>query len=355
MVMADRYSREHAEPLEGALPPLALDRHRIVNSAAFRRLQYKTQVFVSPGEDHFRTRMTHTLEVAHLARLLATALKLDADLAEVVALAHDLGHPPFGHAGERALAACMAEYGGYEHNAHSLRVVEQLEHPYPSFPGLNLTRAVRECLAKHTTQYDQPGPHALQDGRPPPPESQAAALADRLAYALHDLQDGVYAGLIEPEALNALELWREASQVSSESHVFSKRENRADPAAARRQLRPTIDHILRRLMKDLVKGSRDGAVRLSAEREKELTALGEFLLKNVYQNERLIRMDHKGRRILTAVFEAYVDEPRLLPPRYHKRVAEQGVHRVACDYVAGMTDRFCQSEHARLFDPRMEA
>ncbi|NUQ49753.1 MAG: dNTP triphosphohydrolase, partial [Phycisphaerae bacterium] len=212
MVKADRFSREHPEPLAETLSPLELDRHRIVNAAAFRRLQYKTQVFVAPEEDHFRTRMTHTLEVAHLARLLAAALRLDFGLAEVVALAHDLGHPPFGHAGERALADCMAAHGGYEHNRHALRVVEHLEHPYPDFPGLNLTRVVRECLAKHTTRYDLPGPHPLQDGRPPPPEGQVAALADRLAYALHDLQDGVYAGVIEPAALDELAIWRRARQ-----------------------------------------------------------------------------------------------------------------------------------------------
>ncbi|MBW7906528.1 MAG: dNTP triphosphohydrolase [Phycisphaerae bacterium] len=357
MVKADRFSREHPEPLAETLSPLELDRHRIVNAAAFRRLQYKTQVFVAPEEDHFRTRMTHTLEVAHLARLLAAALRLDFGLAEVVALAHDLGHPPFGHAGERALADCMAAHGGYEHNRHALRVVEHLEHPYPDFPGLNLTRVVRECLAKHTTRYDLPGPHPLQDGRPPPPEGQVAALADRLAYALHDLQDGVYAGVIEPAALDELAIWRRARQDAG--HAAGA----ADPAperqpdravAVRRRLRPIVDRIVLRLVRDAAESSSPARVSLSAACEHELAALGEFLQARLYRQERLMRMDSKGRRVLTAVFEAYVREPRLLPTRYYQRVAVQGAQRVACDYVAGMTDRFCQREHARLFDARME-
>jgi dGTPase len=177
---------------------LVVDRQRVVHSAAFRRLQHKTQVFVAPDTDHFRTRLTHTLEVAHLARCMAERLGLVPDLAEVVALAHDLGHPPFGHAGERALRACLRDHGGFEHNQHTLRIVEELEHPYPEFRGLNLTHAVRECLAKHATPYDQPGEHPLRDGRPPPPEGLVVDLADRLTYALHDLQDGLYAGLVNP-------------------------------------------------------------------------------------------------------------------------------------------------------------
>ncbi|HMQ16802.1 MAG TPA: dNTP triphosphohydrolase [Phycisphaerae bacterium] len=377
MVTADRFSREHPEPLAEALSPLELDRHRIVNSAAFRRLQYKTQVFVAPEEDHYRTRMTHTLEVAHLARLLAAALRLDVGLAEVVALAHDLGHPPFGHAGERALADCMAAHGGDEHKRHTPRVVEHLEHPYPDFPGLNLTRVVRECLAKHTTRYDHPGPHPLQDGQPPPPEGQVAALADRLAYALHDLQDGVYAGVIEPAALDELAIWRRAQQDAGHApgaaapapdraperaperapdRAPERAPDRAPERAidVRRRLRPIVDRIVLRLVRDAAESRSGARVSLSAACEHELAALGEFLQAHLYRQQRLMRMDSKGRRVLTAVFEAYVREPRLLPTRYYQRVAAQGAERVACDYVAGMTDRFCQREHARLFDPRME-
>lgn len=349
--------REHPDPLADHLPPHVADRHRIVHSAAFRRLEYKTQVFVALEGDHFRTRMTHTLEVAHLARCLAHGLECNAELAEVVALAHDLGHPPFGHAGERALDECVRSSGqpglaAFEHNAHSLRVVEYLEHPYPTFRGLNLTRVVRECLAKHSTLYDRPGSHALQDGRPAPLEGQIAALADRLAYGLHDLQDGLYAGLIEPGDLDAVELWRDAYEGPSPL---------AGPAW-RACLRPAIDRIQQRLLLDALResrrriecGERASAIGLSAEMDARLADLERFLLRNLYRHGRLVRMDAKARRIIAAVFDAYVQEPRLMPPRFARRVHEQGPVRVVIDYIAGMTDRYCLQEHARLFDPRME-
>jgi dGTPase len=336
--------REHPDPLAEVDAPLLVDRQRIVHSAAFRRLEYKTQVFVALEGDHYRTRMTHTLEVANLARRLARALGHDADLAEVVALAHDLGHPPFGHAGERALDECLRSAGGFEHNLHSLRVVDYLEHPYPLFRGLNLTRAVRECLAKHSTQFDKPGPHPLQDGRPPPPEGHVAALADRLAYGLHDLQDGLYAGLIEPSQLDDVGLWRAAYEGPAAG----------DGPAWRRHLRPTVERMQHALVTDVLAFARDaGRVGLSPAVDASMRELEAFLLHHLYRHHRLVRMDTKARRIVSAVFEAYVAEPALLPRRYAERVAEQGAERVAADYVAGMTDRFCADEHARLFDPRV--
>lgn len=353
-------SREHADALADDLPPLVVDRQRIVHSAAFRRLQYKTQVFVALQSDHYRTRLTHTLEVAHLARCLAEALGLNVDLAEAVALAHDLGHPPFGHAGEQALNECTQDHGGFEHNVHALRVVEYLEHPYPTFRGLNLTRCVRECLAKHTTRYDRPGPHPLQDERPPPPEGQVAALADRLAYGLHDLQDGAYAGLVEPKQLQGLDLWRSAY------------DGPARPAghAWRARLRPAIDRMQSMLIEDAVAetrrrlaehgGGRGAAVQrasvqtvaLSPQMGERVRELEAFLLDHVYRHEQLVQMDGKAHRVITAVFNAYVERPQLMPPRFAGRVAEQGVQRVAADYMAGMTDRFCSQEHARVLKRR---
>ena len=340
-------SREHQDPLADTLPPLVLDRQRIVHSAALRRLLRKTQVFVALEDDHFRTRMTHTLEVAHLARCLVEKLGLNADLAEVVALAHDLGHPPFGHAGEEALRDCMKDHGGFEHNQHTLRIVEELEHPYPHFRGLNLTRVVRSCLAKHHTRYDQPGKHPLQDGRPPPPEGFVVALADRVAYGLHDLQDGLYAGLFDPAGLNQIELWRTAYDGPPLN----------SPQAWRGHLRPTIDRILATLIADAVESTRghgDVAVRLSAEAERRLVELDRFLFDNVYRSDRLVRADAEARRVVTAMFESYVSQPRLMPPRYSGRVAVQGAHRVVTDYLAGMTDRYCLQEHARLFKARVD-
>lgn len=369
-----RLLREHEDPYARDAAPLAVDRERIVHSSAFRRLQYKTQVFVILEDDHFRTRLTHTLEVAHLAgriaeRLARTGTAVDPLLAEVVALGHDLGHPPFGHAGERALDECLQSHTGgrerFEHNAHSLRVVEYLEHPYPDFRGLNLTRVVRECMAKHTTQFDRPGAHPLQDGRPPPLEGRVAALADRLAYTLHDLQDGLYSGLISPGELGEITLWREA---------YDGPDPDADQAW-RGWLRPAVERIQSALIDDAVgalsaaeagsagvsesagiMGSAgvSPASEMSTEMEREFGALSGLLVQRLYRNPRLVRMDSKARRVLREVYEAYVREPALLPPRFARRVESQGAARVAADYVAGMTDRFCVQEHGRLFDPKMD-
>lgn len=334
-------SREYPDPLADGQSPLVVDRQRIIHSAAFRRLQHKTQVFVAPQSDHFRTRLTHTLEVAHLARVLAAALHLDADLAEVVALAHDLGHPPFGHAGERALAACLRDLGGFEHNRHTLRIVEWLEHPYPEFRGLNLTRAVRHCLAKHHTPYDRPGDHPLQDGPPPPPEGIVVDLADRLAFALHDVQDGLYAELLTIESLQSLPLWRSAYQGPVATDAW------------RGHLRPAIDRLQRLFIEDVVQAGTPATgspPRLSPDLTAQLDELAGFLHKHVYQCPWLQQADAQACRILSAVFEAYVAHPDELPPHFRQRIPDQGLHRVVTDFVAGMTDRFCLEEHARLAD-----
>lgn len=360
--MPCNFRREHPDPLTDQLSPIALDRQRVIHSAAFRRLQYKTQVFVSLQGDHFRTRLTHTLEVANLARICADALGLDAALAEVVALAHDLGHPPFGHAGEQALRQRLEDQGGFEHNVHSLRVVEYLEHPHPEFRGLNLTHCVRECLAKHTTQYDQPGPHPLQDGHPPPPEGILAAHADRLAYGLHDLLDGAHAGLVEPNALWELPIWRTyAAPLSGQA-----------ASHWRGQLRPVVERIQMAVVRDLCEQTasdagnpdpaslasrlqrRELAPQLSPAMDQQLRELDRFLLERVYRAESVAAMDRKAKRIVTSLYDAYFETPSRLPQRYASRIEQQGLHRVVTDYLAGMTDRFCMQEYERLFDPRVE-
>ena len=339
--------RVFPDPLAGALSPLVIDRQRVVHSAAFRRLQHKTQVFITLEADHHRTRLTHTLEVAHLARILAAGLDLDAELAEVVALAHDLGHAPFGHAGERALNECMHDHGGFEHNAHTLRVVEYLEHPIPEFRGLNLTLAVRECLAKHTTKYDRPGEHPLRDGSPPPPEGEVVDLADRLAYGLHDLQDGLYAGLLEPDALSDVELWLGAYDGP-----------RGAGSGWRAQLRPTIERMQRTLVEDVLaestrrrgaqKPAAAGRIDLSPAMDARLDALERFLLEYLYRGEPIAAADRRARQVLCGLFAAYRQDPALLPTRFAGRVAEQGIARVTADYIAGMTDRFALAEHERI-------
>ncbi len=345
------FDREHDDPHAAGLPPLLVDRRRIVHAAAFRRLQYKTQVFVARSGDHFRSRMTHTLEVASLARDIAGALGLDADLAEVVALAHDLGHPPFGHAGERALQAALREHHErFEHNEQTLRVVTYLEHPYPEFRGLNLTRAVRACLQSHRTAFDHPGPAAT----PPPIENDVVNFADQFAYTLHDLQDGLYAGLVSPADLRDVFLWKEAYR---------------GPAAATREdclrhLRPTVERMEQLLIEELcvapdpkdasAGGEVRPTVRMSQRGGDRLADLASLLSERVYKDRRVIRMDDKATRVVRAIFDAYVKKPQLMPARFAARVAQDGVARVAADYIAGMTDRFCQDEHARLFDPSMD-
>jgi dGTPase len=336
-------SRLHPDPYLDDQTPLAIDRQRIIHAAAFRRLQYKTQVFVARHGDHFRSRLTHTLEVATLARRLAARLNLNADLAEAVALAHDLGHPPFGHAGERALDECMRGHGlRFEHNEHTLRVVTELEHPYPDFHGLNLTAAVRACLHAHHTEYDRPAGAACAEDAPA--EGRVADLADEFAYVTHDLQDGLHAGLLEAGELQALELWRECAP--------------AVDAPGRgellRHLRPTIERIQTRLIADAAASSAPGRPEISAAARRQLQELNALLRERVYKHHHVVRMDEKARRIVRAVFAAYVENPALMPQRYARRVERDGAPRVAADYAAGMTDRFCQDEHARLFDARMD-
>ena len=335
---APALKRVHPDPLADRQPPLDVDRQRIVHAAAFRRLQHKTQVFAARYADHFRSRLTHTLEVAMIARRLAAALKLDATLAETVALAHDLGHPPFGHAGEAALAACLQARGGFEHNAHTLRTLEYLEHPYPAFRGLNLTRVVRECLAKHATHFDQPGAHPLQDGQPPPPEGRVVDLADRLAYGLHDLQDGLHAGLITPLDLVPLLLWQE---------VYAGPPTQRPAVLA--HLRPAVDRLEQRLVADVAATwQQTREVALSPAMEAALQPLEQVLLGKVYRCEAIQASDEEGRTLVTELFNAFVAQPAQLPPRYHARLDGQDVERVVADYVAGMTDRFCRQEHARV-------
>jgi len=349
--------------------PFEEDRRRILNCMAFRRLMHKTQVFVSDGGDHFRTRLTHTLEVASQAERLARLLHLNDRLAGAIALAHDLGHPPFGHAGEKELAAQMAGHGGFEHNLQSLRVVDYLEHPYPDFRGLNLTLELRESLVKHQTRYDRPERASVSDpqlqtlleiGPSPPLEGQVANLADAISYTLHDIEDGIGEGALDEATLMSSRLWREASR-----HIRETTPHR--PLLAIR--RPVLDALAARLSEDAAEASRariaeSGAtdvdsvrrhpeelIGFSAHMRTAVEELQDLLLKKVYRNHRVVRMDSKARRLIRDLFQAYLEEPQLLPERFSSRVAEQGPHRVICDYIAGMTDRFCQREHKRLFAP----
>jgi len=360
--------RVFPEPGAASQPPFETDRDRILNSMSFRRLRHKTQVFVTDLGDHFRTRLTHTLEVQIQAERLAGLLNLNDRLAGAIAMAHDLGHPPFGHAGEEALAELMNGHGGFEHNVQSLRVVDYLEHPYPDFRGLNLSFELRESLIKHRTRYDKPGaappdPTAkdlLDTGPQPPLEGQVANLADAIAYTLHDIEDGLVEGALNESTINASRLWREASSETRTRHPQA-------PIEAIR--RPILDEIARRLHEDAtnesnqriraadvksvddVRRTPDDLVGFSGDMQAAIDELQGVLLQAVYRNHRVIRMDAKAKHLIRDLFEAYLGQPELMPQRYSARVREQGVHRVICDYIAGMTDRFCQEEHRQLFAP----
>jgi dGTPase len=311
--------------------------------------------------------LTHTLEVAGIARVIAAALQANVTLAETIALAHDLGHPPFGHAGEMALRELMADHDGFEHNSHSLRVVDYLEHPYPGFRGLNLTHETREGLIKHTTRYDKPGRAAgidvtdlFESGQLPGIEGQIACVADRLAYDGHDLEDAIAAGLVEEDDLAEVRVWTEAA-----APVRQRWPDR--PLIAVR--RPVLDRLLHAVLDNVTAESRrrlaaldprlpddirtaDGfVVAVSAGMAEQLNELEAFLVERVYRHHRLVRMDTKARSFIERLFHAYVANPAMLPDRFSRRIDEQGTHRVVCDYIAGMTDRFCQDDYKRLFEP----
>jgi len=354
---ADTRGRVHEDPYAYSADPFVVDRRRILHSSAFRRLQYKTQVFVTDVHDHFRTRLTHTLEVAEICRRMSAGLEVNALVAELIALAHDLGHSPFGHAGEQVLADLTAGAGGFEHNAQSLRVVDYLEHPYPAFRGLNLSYEIRESLAKHCTIYDKPGAHELADGTQAPVEGQIANLADRVAYDCHDLEDAIGAGLVIGDDLRQVGLWSEAADEFGDLPADT-------PLPAVR--RPILDRLETILLDDLareslgridaagvvsiddVRACADELVGFSASMHPRVAELETFLAERVYGHETVLQRDGQARELIEGLFNVYLGDPKLLPARYSARLDDQGPHRVICDYIAGMTDRFCREEYARL-------
>ena len=336
------------------------DRDRVIHCSAFRRMEYKTQVFFYHEGDYFRTRLTHSLEVAQISRSVALALDLNETLAEAVALAHDLGHTPFGHAGERVMDGLMTDAGGFEHNTQTLRVVDHLEDRYPNFTGLNLTWEVREGIAKHSTDYDKPEIAAFGENQPSL-EAQIVELADEIAYNNHDLDDGLTSGMLEQEELSSVALWRTVteaikSQIPDVSPTMLKHE------AIRRIINPQVTDLISTI------GRKIGEMGISnreelAEAPERVAAFGPemevmnrelktFLRENLYEHYRVTRMAEKAQRILTDLFNAYLDKPKQLPPTTFRKIQENGsVKRVICDYMAGMTDKFALEEHRKLFDP----
>ncbi|MFP4052249.1 MAG: deoxyguanosinetriphosphate triphosphohydrolase [Phycisphaerae bacterium] len=333
------------------------DRDRVMHCSAFRRLDFKTQVFVPHTCDHFRTRLTHTLEVAQIARDLSRAMRLNEDLAEAVALAHDLGHPPFGHAGEQALADLMADHGCFEHNRQSLRIVDYLEHPYPDFRGLNLTMAVRECIAKHETRYDTPVCEDFDTTQMAPLEGQLVDLADEIAYTAADLDDALQMRLVTAESLAGLSLWREA-MCRVEARWGQARPIHKEIRCCKEVLAMLADDLIvttaqhmEALNVDSPRAARQAGhkcVTFSSHMRENLSEMQDYLLRNVYTSEGNIRQDERAGQVIRELFAAYLSRPELLPHRYQKRSNEDGLHRVICDYIAGMTDRFCNEEYTRI-------
>jgi dGTPase len=333
------------------------DRDRVLHSRAFRRLEYKTQVFVHHEGDHYRNRLTHTLEGAQIARTIARTRSLNEDLAAAVVLAHDLGHTPFGHAGERVLNELMGDDGGFDHNRQSLRVVDLLEERYPGFRGLNLTMETREGITKHG--------HSWQHPIPLPPETphtsleaRVADFADEVAYTNHDLDDGVGSGLLRLEDLEEISLWREM-RLEVEDRV-----GKSDERVIHAQ---TIVALINRLVTDLVEETArrvESVSDLDAVRRSEVPLVGfsdpvqrglremkRFLFTHLYQHHQVVRAVRKAERILTDLFRTYRDDPARLPPHVVARFDVDGEARAVSDYVAGMTDRFALDEHRKLLDP----
>jgi len=361
MKSADSRGRAYPEPEHEFRLAFQRDRDRIIHSTGFRRLEYKTQVFVNHEGDYYRTRLTHTMEAAQITRTIAGALGLNRDLAEAVALAHDLGHTPFGHAGEHVLARLMKDHGGFDHNSQSLRIVEVLEERYPSFSGLNLTYEVREGIVKHSTSHNRPRIGDFAPDEAPLLEAQIVDYADEIAYNSHDIDDGLQSGLIGPEDLDGVELW----------DVYFREVTSRHPVAGFSIHRyQTVRRILNALVTDLIHsiegaidaGNVDSVAAVRAARPRLVdfspsvgTAVNQLkarLMERLYQHHRVRRMTAKAGRVMTGLFEAYMDDPRQMPPHVVAREsATTAMPRVIADYIAGMTDRFALDEHAKLYDP----
>ena len=368
-IEAQSRGRCFAEPAPAYRGEYQRDRDRIIHCAAFRRLEYKTQVFVNHEGDLFRTRLTHSIEVAQIGRSVARALNLTEDLIEAIALAHDLGHTPFGHSGQDALNACMQAYGGFEHNLQSLRVVDLLEERYAEFPGLNLTFETREGILKHCSvkkarELGELGRRFIEN-RQPGLEAQLANLADEIAYNNHDVDDGLRSGLLELDQLRETALF---------SEQYTAVENAYPDLAPRRRIHEVIRRMINQLVTDLIENSRrliaESGVKTSDEVRaltmpliahsesdtKKIHELKQFLRHHLYAHYRVRRMSLKANRVVHMLFHAFKEDIHLLPPQYQEKLqggedSEAAEARIIADYIAGMTDRYAIQEYARLFEP----
>lgn len=361
--MKGKYSkgRKHKESEHPYRSMYQRDRERIIHTTAFRRLEYKTQVFVNHEGDHYRTRLTHTLEVTQIARTIARALLLNEDLTESIALAHDLGHTPFGHSGEDTLKSIMKDHGGFDHNLQGLRVVDLLEERYPDFKGLNLTYEVREGIVKHNTSYDNPpAVKEFATGEAPTLETQVVDIADEIAYYSHDLDDGLSSGILSEDELSNVDIYR------SVLHKIMKEHPVLNFHLKRYQ---AVKMIINILVTDLLEESRIRIARMKIDSIDDVRAmptkiidfssaintkriaLRDFLFTNFYKNYKVVRMADKARRFIEELFKVYISKQGILPPFYQKKIKPEGMHRVVCDYIAGMTDRYALDDYKKFFEP----
>ncbi len=354
---ADSLGRVHKEPEHPYRTCFQRDHDRIVHSTAFRRLEYKTQVFVIHEGDYYRTRLTHSLEVAQIARTIARILRLNTELVEAIALAHDLGHGPFGHSGEDALQELMQGQGGFNHNLQALRIVSELEQRYPGFPGLNLTWEVRAGLNKHRMPLPSVPKHKLPYLSL---EAQVVDIADEIAYDHHDLDDGITSGLLKEDDLRIVPLWKKVR-----SEVSGRYPKMSAELLKYQVIRRLIDLQVTDLIGESVKRIRLSGVRRASDVQAvpgRLIAFSEtmsrlraplkkFLDRELYHHYKVVRMADKAKRFVTALFGAYLRNPEQLPSTARHRVKLDGPHRAICDYIAGMTDRYAMDEYRRLFHP----
>ncbi len=359
MRSAQTRGRDHASERDPNRTEFHRDRDRIIHSRAFRRLQYKTQVFTNQEGDHFRTRLTHTIEVSQLARTAARRLRLNEDLVECIAMVHDLGHPPFGHRGEDLLSELMAENGGFEHNRQALRIVEELETRYPEFAGLNLTYEVRESIIKHSAHYDREKvPQRFRPTDAPLLEAQIVDEIDSVVYDCHDIDDGVRGGYILLEQLAEVPLWQGAWQDAVASCPTSVSPKLLVDRALRilmdSLLGNLVDHTLLQLrthaIDDVARARAYGGqlVSVSPSMKQAKEQLEAWLFANLYRDYRVNRVFHKARRVLATLFTFYTTHPDSLPPEHAVRADGAGLYRAVADYIAGMTDRFANEEYQRL-------
>jgi dGTPase len=350
--------RIYSEPPPEYRTHFMRDRDRIIHSTAFRRLEYKTQVFVNHEGDYYRTRLTHALEVQQIARTIAKLLGVNESLTEAISLAHDIGHTPFGHAGETKLNELMKGYGGFEHNVQGLRVVDILEQKYSKFRGLYLCYETRDGIIKHETDYDSPNlkRSEFESNVSASIEGQIVNIADEIAYNAHDLDDGLKSSYLNLESLEVVGLWNNIYKRTDKKLKKQERIYMAIRNFIKLEVRNVIETTLKNIKENNISKlkkvySSPPVVKFSSDLEKSNRELKDFLMQNLYQHYKVIKMQEKSKRIIEYLFSIYVKEPNQLPPQFQKTIPEFGKERATCDYIAGMTDRFAQYEYERLFLP----